>query len=69
MRTPIFRIVNDDDPMDYVYPCTVTINAFDGLDYYNPQDRILDRISALSVNESVTVGGGAAVQFTIERIR
>ena len=65
MRVPIFRIVNDDDPSDYTYPCALS----------EPQLRdvgereVYNLAVTLGVGESVTVGGGAAVQFTITRIR
>lgn len=67
MRLPIFKIVNDDDPMDYVYPVSLTPIALK--DTAALDDETLDECLGLRTGESVTVGGGAAPQFTITRIR
>ena len=67
MRAPIFKITNDDDPMDYEYPQVVTAEAFYDDDGYDPP--LSYQVGVLSVGQSVTVGGGASVQFTISRIR
>ena len=63
MREPIYRITNDDDPSDYAYPMAATLENFDG------EPDVYADVQPLGVRESVTVGGGAAVQFTILRIR
>ena len=63
MREPVYKIVNDDDPMDYEYPLAATLENFDG------EPDVYADVQPLAVRESVTVGGGAAVQFTITRIR
>ena len=63
MREPIYRIVNDDDPSDYAYPMAATRDNFAG------EPDIYADVVPLVVGESVTIGGGAAVQFTITRIR
>ena len=65
MRTPIFRVTNDDDPLDYTYPCALSEPQLRDVD----EREVYEQASALTVGQSVTVGGGAAVQFTIERIR
>jgi len=67
MRVPIFKITNDDDPGDYEYPQVVTQDVFDDDDGYDPP--LSYQVGVLSVGQSVTVGGGASVQFTIQRIR
>ena len=67
MRTPIFKITNDDDPLDYAYPVVVTLDGIVDDDGFEPSVRAL--CGPLAVGQSVTVGGGAAGQFTIERIR
>ena len=67
MRVPIFKITNDDDPMDYEYPQIVTQDSFYDDDGYDPP--LSYQVGVLSVGSSITVGGGAAVQFTITRIR
>ena len=53
--------------MDYEYPQMVTQEAFDDDDGYDPP--LSYQVGVLSAGQSVTVGGGAAVQFTITRIR
>ena len=63
MRLPIFKITNDDDPMDCETPCAVTLDAFAG------EYDVYADVQPLLVGQSVTVGGGAAVQFTLTRIR
>jgi len=63
MREPVYKIVNDDDPSDYAYPMAATLENFDG------EPDVYADVQPLAVRESVTVGGGAAVQFTITRIR
>lgn len=61
---PTYRIVNDDDPADFTYPCECSLA--DLVD--TGDDETLRAVSPLARGESVTVGGGAAVQFTITRI-
>ena len=77
MRVPIFKIVNDDDPMDYYYPCAVSLQtlydngdpAYDAV-YTNVNPPAwTPRFALLERGCSVTVGGGAAPQFTLTRIR
>lgn len=65
MRTPIFKVICDDEPISMDYPCAITPSQ------YKPgeDDEVLASIAGLSVGESRTIGGGAAVQFTITRIR
>jgi len=65
MRTPIFKITNDDDPGDYQYPCALSEPQLRDVD----EREVYDQAIALLVGQSVTVGGGAAVQFSIKRIR
>lgn len=67
MRAPIYRITNDDDPNDYDYPMAANLAQIEEALTLNPDSFIA--ISALNVGEEVAIGGGAAVQFTIERIR
>lgn len=62
-----FRIVNDDDPMD--------VNLADGQDVISLGDlrdlgdtETIHAVRNLRIGKSVTVGGGAAVQFTLTRI-
>lgn len=66
MRVPIYRVTNDDDPSDYAYPLAI---AHDDLpdDGFVPTVRTLAR--GLDVGQNVTIGGGAAPQFTLTRIR
>jgi len=64
MRERVYKITNDDDPMDYQYPKALPLVAF-AQGRPNP----FREVAALAVKQSVTVGGGAAVQFTITRIR
>lgn len=61
----VYRIVNDDDPMDVDFPAEVTLTGFVALG----EDDVTVAVRGLAVGESVTVGGGAAVQFTITRVR
>lgn len=66
-RNPIFRVTNDDDPGDYDYPMAATwAQVEEGL---RADGDALARVREARVGERVTVGGGAAVQFTITRIR
>lgn len=67
MRTPVFKVTNDDDPMDYEFPIGVTLSGLADCFDHKADDYAPAR--ALRVGESFTVGGGAAVQFTITRIR
>ena len=64
MREPIYRVTNDDDPGDYIYPIAVSWRTL----AENGDTAILD-VAPLKVGQSVTIGGGAAVQFTMTRIR
>ena len=64
MRVPIFRVTCDDDPSDPAYPCAVSLQTI-----YMNGDSVIDDVSGLRKGESDTVGGGAAVQFTLTRIR
>jgi len=66
MREPVYKITNDDDPMDYEYPVASTLPELcDGIMYDD------DYFACMwaDVGQSVTVGGGASTQFTITRIR
>ena len=77
MRLPIFKVRNDDDPLDPQYPIAVSLQTL-----YDNGDPAYDAVYT-NVNPpawapcfvllergcSVTVGGGAAVQYTIKRIR
>ena len=63
MRVPIFRVVCDDDPSDCRYPCGVS------LDDLGEEPDVYADAAVLPVGESMTVGGGAGVQFTLTRIR
>ena len=65
MRVPIYRITNDDDPLDYEYPVAVSWTTL--VDSGDTQT-VLD-VAPLARGQSVTVGSGAAVQFTLTRIR
>lgn len=65
MRVPIYRVSCDDDPSDYQFPRAV---AWPDL-VASGDTQTVDAVLLLPVGQSVTVGGGAAVQFTIERIR
>jgi hypothetical protein len=65
MREPVYKIVNDDDPGDYAYPMAVSARTIREAGDFET----LAAITFLPVRQSVTVGGGAAVQFTITRIR
>ena len=65
MREPIYRVVNDDDPMDYEHPCAVSLATIRG----NGETDLADDLSVLRVGASLTIGGGAAVQHTLTRIR
>jgi len=70
MREPIYRVTNDDDPLDYDFPCAVSLATLE--QRYQDGDDIdgsYPRTLALAMGESITMGGGAAVQFTITRIR
>jgi len=77
MRVPIFKITNDDDPGDYAFPRAVSLQTmYDNADpaydavYTNVNPPAwIPRFVLLERGCSVTVGGGAAVQFTITRIR
>ena len=62
VREPIYRIVCD-DLSDYAYPMAATRENFDG------EPDVYADVVPLAIGESVTIGGGAAVQFTITRIR
>jgi hypothetical protein len=55
MRVPIFRLVNDDDPMDYEYPRAVSAGHV--MDWDWPEER--REVLALEVGQSATIGGGA----------
>ena len=65
MRAPIFKITNDDDPMCIDYPMALSLAQIRDAD----EENIVHWSERARVRESMTVGGGAAVQFTIERIR
>jgi len=65
MRIPIFRVVCDDDPSDTSYPCAVSARTI----RENGDFETLAAITFLPMGESITVGGGASVQFTLTRIR
>ena len=65
MRIPIFKVRNDDDPGDYQYPCALSEPQLRDVD----EREVYDQAIALLVGQSVTVGGGASVQFTLTRIR
>jgi len=65
MREPVYKIVNDDDPSDYAYPMAVSASTI----RKSGDFETLAAITFLPISESITVGGGAAVQFTITRIR
>ncbi len=65
MRTPIFRVVNDDDPSDYWTPRAMTLQGFTDAG----DDETYDACKPLNVGDSITVGGGAGTQFTLTRIR
>jgi len=65
MRLPIFKITNDDDPGDYTFPRMVSWPDL----VASGDTQTVDAVLLLPVGQSVTVGGGAAVQFTITRIR
>jgi len=67
MRVPIFKITNDDNPMDYAYPLMTEGRDFADANENDPA--LVSEVLGLRVGSSVTVGGGAAVQFTIQRIR
>lgn len=65
---PRYFIANDDDPMD--------MDLADGREYATLQDFVdagdeetLRAVAPLAPGESVTVGGGAATQYTLTRIR
>ena len=65
MRIPIFKVCNDDDPMDYAFPRAV---AWPDL-VDSGDTETVNAVLLLPLGQCVTVGGGAGVQFTIERIR
>jgi hypothetical protein len=65
MRIPIYKVRNDDNPLDPQYPIALSEPQLRDVD----EREVYDQAIALLVGQSVTVGGGAAVQFTIERIR
>jgi hypothetical protein len=67
MRVPIFRVVNDDDQMDYQFPCGVSLDTLREL--RDEGDPTYFDVCDCAIGQSVTVGGGAAVQFTLTRIR
>lgn len=64
MRVPIFRVTCDDAPNDPAYPCAVSLPTL-----YENADPATDDVCTLTVGQSITVGGGAGVQFTLTRIR
>jgi hypothetical protein len=77
MRVPIFKVTCDDEPISMDYPCAVSLQtlydngdpAYDAV-YTNVNPPAwAPRFVLLERGCSVTVGGGAGVQFTIERIR
>jgi len=61
MRLPIFKVVCDDEPLSMDYPCAVSADAI----RRNGDFETLAAITFLRVGASITVGGGAAVQFTL----
>jgi hypothetical protein len=65
MRTTIYRIQNDDDPLDYQYPMALSLAQLRDAD----EPEVWPVASRLMVGESFTIGGGAAVQFSVKRIR
>ena len=65
MRVPIFKVRNDDDPMDYAFPRAV---AWPDL-VDSGDTETVNAVLLLPIGQSVTVGGGAGVQFSIKRIR
>ena len=67
MRVPIFRVSCDDDPSDYSYPCAVSLDTLREL--CDDGDPTYMDVCDCAIGQSVTVGGGAAVQFTLKRIR
>ena len=67
MRVPIFRVVSDDDPFDPDYPCALSHATL--IDLQNHGDLPGLDVDSIRVGQFVTVGGGAAQQFTITRIR
>ena len=68
MRQPVYRVICDDDPLDPDYPIAVTpaslIETGDTETF-----AALYEAAPIRVGDSVTVGGGAAPQFTLTRIR
>jgi len=65
MRERVYKITNDDDPMDCYYPLATTGASI----LFAGDVETYDAMRPLRPGQSVTVGGGAAVQFTITRIR
>ena len=65
MRIPIYKVRNDDNPLDPWCPRAMTLTQFTDAG----DDETYDLCRPLACGESVTVGGGAGVQFSIKRIR
>jgi len=65
MRVPIFKVVCDDEPISMDYPCAVSRATLEA----NGDWLTVEAVMGLRVGQDVTVGGGAAVQFTLTRIR
>lgn len=63
MRAPIFRVTSN-DYSDPAYPLAVSLPTL-----CQNADPAYDDVCKLRVGETVTVGGGAFEQFTVERIR
>jgi hypothetical protein len=63
-RARVFKITNEDDPLDYEYPRALTLAQIRDAD-----DETADRAAILLVGESFPVGGGAAPLFRVRRIR
>lgn len=61
-----FRVVNDDDPMDFDF---ADERGERTLDSFAHEPDLMDELYELGVGEHVTIGGGASVQFTITRTR
>lgn len=59
-----YRVVNDDDPMDYAFPVKVTLHDL----RENGDMQTYRAVRHLRIGKSATVGGGAGTQFTLTRL-